>query len=376
MKLAIFTWGLPRGSFSNLAAALAKGFWNLGVRELFVLYLYHGPGKHITFPDGVKVIRLGVPRSFLSPLPLIRFLKYAQPDFLITMPATVNMPSIAAWFLSKRLHKTKLIVTEHSTVSFKAYIEHRHDPRIRFQPFLLPVLYPLSDGLVANSRDVLEDLIKNIQVPVNRLHHTWIPNPVDIQKIQRLSKDESDHPWLREKKGPVIISLARLARQKNLPLLFKALALVRKKIDARLIVLSEGPERKNLESMIRELGLESCISLPGYSENPWCHLAKSDLFVLSSQEESFGLVIVEAMACHVPIVATDALGGGPQTILENGKYGMLVPRYDVNTFADAILRALISQDLRKRLVEAGKRRFQHFSPENVAQKWLSFLHKL
>jgi glycosyltransferase involved in cell wall biosynthesis len=373
-SVAIFTPGLSRGALANNAAAMAAGFRDAGVRELYLVYLSAGPGRYVTVPQGVQLISLGVRRTRWAPIHLARFLRRQQPDILISLLAMVNISAIAGWLLAGR-SRTKLVISEHATLSYKAYVEHKNDLRMRALPCLARLLYPLAHGLRANSQAVLDDLLTKIRVPMRHDRVTFIPNPVNIDAVSDHSREEPDHPWLQHKDKPVIVSVGRLARQKNFPLLLKAFGIVRRRLDARLIIAGEGPERTHLERLVRELGLED-VSLPGYSANPWRLMARADVFALPSEEEAFGLVLVEAMACGLPIVATDAIGGGPQGVLENGRYGILVPSDDVEALAEAILKVLSSKDLRDQLALAGKRRCQAFRPETVARQWLSFIDRL
>lgn len=373
-SIAIFTWGLDQDAFPNLAAALCRGLQDLGIRKLYILYLAHGTRRSVTFPEGVELIHLGVQRSRWAPVPLARFLKEVKPDVLISMPAFINMSAILGWLLGGHGF-TKLVVTEHATMSYKAFVEQRSDLRMLAQPLLARLLYPKADGIVANSQAVLEDLLTQICVPIQRNHAVVIPNPVDIEAVASRSQAKPDHPWLQHKEGPIILSVGRLSKQKNFTLLLKAFTAVRRRWDAKLIILGEGSEKRILESQIAKLGLEDNVSLPGFSENPWSNMARADVFVLPSEEEAFGLVLVEAMICGVPIVATDAIGGGPRSILEDGKYGNLVPSDDAEALAEAICQVLTSQDLHDQLV-AGKQRCEAFKPKAVAQQWLSFIEQL
>jgi glycosyltransferase involved in cell wall biosynthesis len=158
-------------------------------------------------------------------------------------------------------------------------------------------------------------------------------------------------------------------------MLIRALALTRKTVDAKLIIFGEGPERRHLSNLVRELGLEKHVSLPGYLErSPWSNIRRADLFAMSSVDEAFCLVLAEAMACGIPVVATDAIGGGPRSILGDSEYGVLVPSGDVPGLADAIVKVITAGDVRDQLVIAGRQRCEVFRPENVANKWISFIH--
>ncbi len=184
------------------------------------------------------------------------------------------------------------------------------------------------------------------------------------------------HPWLIDKSKPVIISVGRLAKEKNYPLLLEAFAQLRREIDARLIILGEGPQRAKIQNMIFNLGIEEYVSLPGKVMNPWSFMAKSDIFVLPSYVEAFGLVLVEAMICGIPIVATDAIGGGPRYVLQNGKYGVLVENENVEELKISMKKVLSDPRLKSSMIELGKKRVIEFSPSRIAQKWLDYFREL
>ncbi|MBW4630346.1 MAG: glycosyltransferase [Iphinoe sp. HA4291-MV1] len=373
-SIAIFTWGLDGGAFTNLPVALTKGFWNLGVRDLYVLYLSKGPTEDITFPEGVKLVPLGVERSMASPIALSRFLKTAKPDVLIAMPTIICIPAIIGWLLALE-RQTKFVIYQGDTLTSDIAIDHKHNLRMQIMPWLARILYPTANGLTTVSQGVL-DILKQDRIPIPRNRVAVIPNPVDIGNFVMHSQAEPEHPWLQHKDTPVIISLGRLAKRKNYPLLLQAIAKVRNQFKVKLIILGEGPERKNLEEIIAKLSLQEDVSLPGHVANPWSHIAKADVFVMSSLDEAFCLALVEAMACGVPVISTDAIGGGPRSILEDGKYGNLVPRDDVQALESAIHKVLTSESWRSHLIDVSKQRCQAFEPEAIAKQWLSFLQQV
>ncbi|MDF5720861.1 MAG: glycosyltransferase [Rhizonema sp. PD37] len=373
-KIAIFTWGLGGGAFANLPAALIKGFWNLGVKDLYVLYLSEEPGEDITFPEGVKLVPLGVERSMASPIALAKFLRAVKPDFLISMPTIISIPAIIGWLLAGQ-RQTKLVIYQGDTLTSDIAIDHKDNLRMQIMPWLARLLYPTVNGLTTVSQGVL-DILKQDHIPIPRNRVAVIPNPVDSKQFWLRSQAEPEHPWLKYKESPVIVSLGRLGKRKNYSLLLKAVAKVRSQIEVKLIIFGEGPERIHLEEEIAKLGLQEEVSLPGHVDNPWSHIAKADVFVMSSLDEAFCLALVEAMACGVPVISTDAAGGGPRSILEDGKYGNLVPTDDLQTLSEAIHKVLTSESWRSHLINVSKQRCQAFQPEVIAEQWLSFLQKV
>ena len=108
---------------------------------------------------------------------------------------------------------------------------------------------------------------------------------------------------------------------------------------ARLVILGEGPDRDGLTALARKLGIADQVDFPGFESNPFASMARARVFVLSSRFEGLPTVLIEAMACGVPVVSTDC-PSGPGEILEGGKWGRLVPVGDWRSLAQAIVETL------------------------------------
>ena len=166
---------------------------------------------------------------------------------------------------------------------------------------------------------------------------TTIHNPAYSSGIARQAEDSADHPWLADEGPPIILSVGRLAPDKDY---FTLLDVFRIVLGAerpyRLLILGEGKLRRALEERVQSLGLAGHVSLPGWAENPYAFMSRAALFVLSSRHEAFGVALVEALACGCPAVATDC--PGPSEIL--GNPDLLAPVGDPNALAQVMLRAL------------------------------------
>jgi glycosyltransferase involved in cell wall biosynthesis len=165
-----------------------------------------------------------------------------------------------------------------------------------------------------------------------------IPNPVLTPEFYRKLAEPILHFALGDEKRPVIISVGRLVASKDFPALIRAFAQVRKDIPSLLLILGEGEQRPALERLIADLKLGDDVALPGYTTNPYTHIARAKLFVLSSAYEAFGNVLVEALAAGTPVVATDC--SGPREILQNGRFGELVAVGDTEALARAMVKVL------------------------------------
>lgn len=198
--------------------------------------------------------------------------------------------------------------------------------------------YRKLDGIIAVSRGVREDLLESVglrSVPVHAIPNATI-SPVLFEKAGQAV----DHPWLQPgREEPVVLSVGRLAPQKDQATLLEAVARARESRPCRLIILGEGPLRPELEARARELGIADSVALPGFVENPYAWMARSDCFALSSRWEGCPNVLIEAIALGIPAVATDC-PSGPDEILQGGRFGHLVPMGDGPALAEAIADVL------------------------------------
>ena len=166
----------------------------------------------------------------------------------------------------------------------------------------------------------------------------------------------------------MILAAGRLHIQKDFPTLLRAFALVRKEIPSRLVILGEGEKRKELEDLAQELGIRKDLDLPGFVENPYKYMKRAAVFVLSYQWEGLPTVLVEAMACGCPVVSTDC-PSGPREILENGRWGKLVPPGDPMKLAEAIKEILTNRN--RFPADYSTYALTRFSVSAVAEQYLS-----
>jgi glycosyltransferase involved in cell wall biosynthesis len=155
--------------------------------------------------------------------------------------------------------------------------------------------------------------------------------------------------------------------QKNHPLLLQAFSRVAKP-GARLMFVGEGAGREDLAALAGELDVADQVIFAGFHSDPTPFYKTADLFVLSSDYEGFGNVIVEAMACGTSVVSTDC-PSGPGEILDGGRYGRLVPVGDVHAMARAIEAGL--QDPTPEAVLLSRAR--DFAPDKAAARYLELL---
>jgi glycosyltransferase involved in cell wall biosynthesis len=198
-------------------------------------------------------------------------------------------------------------------------------------------LYSKAGGIHAVSQGVAESVAMRLRIPIERIHVVY--NPVVSDALLEQANLEEHYPWWPDNACPMIVAAGRLTTQKDFHTLIRAFYVVRKKIDATLVIMGEGELRPELERLISEHGLQGKVLLPGFVRNPLFVMKKADLFVLSSAWEGLPNVLIQAMACGVPVVSTSC-PSGPVEILEHGKWGRLVPVGDVKFLAQAIIDTL------------------------------------
>lgn len=244
-------------------------------------------------------------------------------------------------------------------------LQHRgHDKswRWRYLPPLLSKMYSQANAVIGVSSVVAKDLERTLDVPADKIHVTY--NPVVDETLIRHASEPVNHPWLTQKKCPVLISVGRMRAQKDYPTLLKAFKAAREQGPLRLIILGDGPERTALEHVAQALGIADDVDMPGYEKNPYPFMAAADALVLSSRWEGLPGVLIEALACGCQIVSTDCHGGSAE-VLDHGRYGRLVPMEDPEEMARAIWLALEQPVPVDKILEGSKRFLCRLPPKTT-----------
>jgi glycosyltransferase involved in cell wall biosynthesis len=289
---------------------------------------------------------------------LAAYLKRHRPDAIISFMTYTNVVTIAAQALS--LSPKRVVVSEHNTYSKS--IRSRGILRLIYQA--APYAYRWSRKVICVSRGVEDDLVATTTLP--RRFVTTVYNPVVTDDLLAAATAAPQHEWLTAKTCPVILAVGRLEPQKNYTMLLRALALVRKTRECRLIILGEGPLRDELACEIERLGLKDSVDLHGFAPNAMSYMRAADLFVLASSWEGLSNVLIEAMAVGCPAVSTDA-PHGPREVLRGGEFGRLVPVDDAEAMAAAIEATLADPG------DAGARTAwaRSFSVDACAERYLA-----
>ncbi|WP_261824620.1 glycosyltransferase [Vibrio neonatus] len=340
---------------------LANEFSRRGYAVDLLVHRDVGPLRSLVSKNVNSII---IDKTYLADISvLIRYMRQAKPLFILS---TLHMPN---WVLAiaKMLSFTKTTIFWRVVISLSNSKKNNKG----FISTLLPICYPLLSRNVGKitcvSKGVADDMITNFSIKPESLNVMY--NPAYTEQIHKLGIEVVEHPWFG-KGYKTIVSLGRLSIQKDYKTLIHAFKFVYDvNINARLFILGEGPLREDLLSLISSLGLSEVVSLHGFELNPYKYLAKADLFVLSSIFEGFGNVLVEALALNIPVVSTDC-PSGPAEILENGKWGKLVPPSDIKRLSFAILNTLESHQSKDTLVRATE-----FSVQAVVDKYIELVNE-
>jgi len=362
-KIAFLLESLKLGGIGRLTLLLAEELADRGYQVDLVLLKKQGQYlKQV--PSNVRIVDLKAKKLLLSSHLIGSYLKRENAAVLISANERVNIMAL----LAKKLFrvKTKLIISVHVNNS-EAIARQEASIYKKLVILVARRIYRWADKVVAVSKGVAEDLEKLFLVSRDKIDVIY--NPVISKDIGKKANEAVDHPWLNQDRLPVILGVGRLIRQKDFSTLVKSFYEIKKEIaDAKLIILGEGEERLKLEREINELELNDDVDLPGYVENPYSYMKKSEVFVLSSAWEGFGNVLVEAMAVGTPVVSTEC-PSGPTEILEGGKYGPLVAVGDAGSLAAAAINILKDPPESSFLI----RRAQDFSVDKAVNKYLEIL---
>ena len=358
-RIAIFLPSLRGGGAERAAINLANGILNCGYKVELILAQKEGPFLSELSPS-IRIIDLKCSRIILALPGLVRYLRRERPYALLSIMNHVNLVAIFARFLARV--STRVVISEHEELHYLAKRSAKWRDRMRL--FLMSHFYGRADSIVSVSDGVADQLSQYGRIPREKIQ--VIQNPIISSEICAKSKRPLSHPWFKRDSPPVVLSVGRLEKIKNFPLLIRAFSRIQKDHPVRLVILGEGEERPVLEKLVQDLGLSECVELLGFVDNPFQYMSRASLFVLASDQESSANVLVEAMYCGLPVIATDC--AGPREILKNGRYGLLVPIRNETALADAMEKALSGK-----IPKSSNESWQSFERPTVVEEYLNVL---
>lgn len=351
--------GLDKAVFDVLFVTKKGIFPPLPVKE--AIYI-----DDLGISDGFK----GVDSLIKDTKIMIRFIKKETPDIVFGMlHYACIMLSLVKVFLRNKV-KVTISPRTPSKAAINFYFKEKTLKKALWN-FMVKFFCQHSDCIVVASDGLKEECISKYKAKRNKI--VTVNNSIDVQSIERLSMES-----VNRKDSPdnfVISTAGRVAAEKNMEVLIKAFAMLRKDLKAKLWIIGDGPERPYLESLAVSLNVVNDVDFLGFQDNPYKFIKRSDVFVHTSLFEGFGNIILEAMACEVPVIATDC-NYGPREIISNINNGILVPVSDEMALMEAFKKVIEDYDLRTRLVEGASKCLKDFSTEKMVKQYEDVFSKI
>lgn len=293
------------------------------------------------YPLEKKINVLGIVDENYKTLDLIfgikKIISKIQPDIVISFGTTMNIYSIIA----SKLSSVPVIVSEHTNF---------HRAKNELWRKLRRIFYPFTDMLV-----VLTDYDHKRYNYVRNVQHIY--NPLEL---------ENRYSDIRREK--IILGVGRLHKVKGFDLLLKAFADIDHS-DWQLLILGDGPERSNLELLVKDLNIDERVSMPGNVKNIELYYKKASVFVLSSRAEGFPGALCESMGYGCPSIAFNCISG-PSEIINDNIDGILVEPENVEELTRQIQNLQKSPEKRIQLSENGKKIIERLNTNDITNKWL------
>lgn len=319
-----------------------------------------------TYPDYQKFSILKIVYFVINIYKIRRIIKDEDPGiiFACDLYSSISVFSLKTF----RLVKGNAV----SLVNTNLYSLAKDKPNKFYQELLIRTikfLYRRADKLVF----VSNDLFKGLQTKLcfKEKNSTVIQNSIDLKILdkKRSGNIEEDIKNIFSTNNFKIFSVGRLSKPKDFETVIKAFSIIHKEFPkTNLFIIGDGELKNNLIKLTQSLGVANYVKFLGWKENTFSYLAKADLFLFSSLYEGSSLVILEALAAGIPVIATNT-PYGPSEILDKGKYGMLVPMGNYRKMAKEAEKLLENLALRKKYSEKAFKRAKEFDLKKMLEQY-------
>ncbi len=339
MKIGIVCYPTFGGS-GVVATELGKALADHGHEVHFITYSQ--PARLDFFSENLFYHEVTVSKYPLFDYPpyelalaskLVDVVSYEQLDILHVHYA---IPHASAAYMAKQILASNgihipVVTTLHGTDITLVGKDRTYKPVVTFS-------INQSDGVTAVSQDLKNDTCKFFEI---KKDIKVIPNFIDLNRFQHKAQNHFKIA-IAPNEEKIIVHTSNFRKVKRVPDVVKIFAKIVEKIPAKLLLAGDGPERSEVEQLVRELNLKDSVRFLGKLDAVEEILSVSDLFLLPSETESFGLAALEAMACKLPVISSNA-GGIPELNI-NGVTGFLNEVGDIDGMAANAIHILENQE--------------------------------
>ncbi len=377
MKLGIFIYSLSGGGAERVVSYLVSYCIKNNIETHLILMNanieYELPKDlNIHYIEKSDAYESGVIKAIKIPMLAYRYSKLVKKLKITHSLSFLTRPSFINVVASKMTnHKFKVIINERAfpslQYSYKSF-------QSTFNKTLIKLLYKKADIVISNSYGNAKDLLDNFKVPHNKMK--VIHNPIDLDKINAIQPIDNFFDTTKFN----IITLGRLDIGKNHEMLIKTIHQLQNPL-VRLYIFGVGDMQDELEQLINQLNVKQQIILMGFDASPYKYLKAADLFIFGSNHEGFPNVLLEAMACGLPILTTNCQSG-PSEIMELKEvkddlmitdYGILVPVKNVNLMAKGINYFVTNKNYLKDCKINGQKRVKDFEKDHILKKYIDLI---
>lgn len=378
MRLGILIYSLSGGGAERVVSYLITHCIS---KEIDVHLIMMNTGINYDIPENTKIHYIensypnehGVIKTLKIPFlaykyaRMVKKLELTHSLSFLTRPSFINV--LSRFFTG---YKFKVITNERAfpslQYSYKGF-------QSWFNKKMIKSLYKKSEAVISNSNGNANDLVSNFEVPSDKMH--VIHNPIDLDRISDIHPKED---FFDSNKFNVI-TVGRLDIGKNHKMIINAIDKL-KNPNIHLYIIGSGPMQSELEDLIEKLSLKTQVFLLGYRANPYEYLKSADLFVFGSNHEGFPNVLLEAMACNIPILSTNCQSGPSEILkLQDEKsdnimitdYGILTPVKNDEAMAKGISYFLDNKPFTDKCKINGLKRIKDFDKEKILNQYIDLV---
>ena len=332
---------------------------NLDLEKYEVVLLNVNNRSTFHLRSEIRRINLDKNRAREGVFESIRVMKRENPDIMIAGGCINNLTILLAKKIFRM--KTKVIFSLHAI------------DRTAVRKKIIKWFYPMADKVVGINRGSI-DLTKKIsRVKLREDKIEIINNPVVDENMIKMSKEEVSHKWL-DGNHKVFTTIGRLSWEKTQDIMIRALNEIKDK-SVKLLIIGEGPEEEKHRELVKKFKLEDRVDFIGHQINPFKYISRCDGFLLSSKTEGFGMVLVEAMACKIPVISTKSMAR-PEDVILDGKTGLLCEVGDYREMARLMELLLDNRNLKENLIKNSYETVKKFSVIGSVKKYEELFDRL